>query len=555
MLFGVRLAKEIYQPWLESYIDYEGLKRLLKEDITKQYRSAGMSTATSSSEYYSEIWTEKEESAFVEKLDAELEKVYAFESQKYSDLKDKVSAAEASMNALVPQNTSDGPVLMESNDLEQFESQLDSILSEAKELERFTRINYTGFFKIVKKHDRLYSLYSVKPLLQVRLNALPFNSENYSPILYKYVCCFIAYLYVFMLTLIDCLLFMHSLEAMLRYRLPRAFHRVRLEACRQPPNSLRSIVSIMLDSLVIVRSQLTCIVWVHPDNLMEVKTFILRHLPLLVYNPQTSKLANASAPDPTITTLYLDNPDFQLYLEKLESRETASSLRLRWYGKLNLHPEIFIERKFVDPEHPETTQEQRIPIKAKYVKPFIQGTYSMEKTVKKMTERNAPPIEIQRFKTNVSGIQDFIKSANLQPMMRTVYSRTAFQIPDDERVRISIDNDIDLIREDSLDLARPCRDPDDWHRRDIDDMGLEHPFKMIRKGEITRFPYAVMDIKLAVRPGEKIKPSWVKDIMSSHLVKEAPRFSKFAHGVATLFDDEEYINVLPYWLSELRRYP
>lgn len=287
---------------------------------------------------------------------------------------------------------------------------------------------------------------------------------------------------------------------------------------------------------------------------MEVKTFILRHLPLLIYNPQSSKVLNLSTPDPTITTLFFDNPDFQLYLEKLESRETASSLRIRWYGKLNAHPEIFIERKFVDPADNEAVLEQRIPIKEKYVKPFIDGTYSMEKTIRKMRERNTSPAEVERFEKVVNDIQNFIRSNNLQPVLRAVYSRTAFQIPDDDRVRISIDNDIDLIREDALDLSRPCRDPDDWHRHDIDDMGLEHPFKTIRKGEISRFPYAVMDVKVAMKAGDtKIRPTWVKDLMSSHLVKEAPKFSKFSHGISMLFDDEEYINVLPYWLSELEK--
>jgi uncharacterized membrane protein YidH (DUF202 family) len=37
--------------------------------------------------------------------------------------------------------------------------------------------------------------------------------------------------------------------------------------------------------------------------------------------------------------------------------------------------------------------------------------------------------------------------------------------------------------------------------------------------------------------------------MKSHLVKEAPRFSKYAHGVSVLF--EQYVNLLPFWLSEM----
>ena len=109
-----------------------------------------------------------------------------------------------------------------------------------------------------------------------------------------------------------------------------------------------------------------------------------------------------------------------------------------------------------------------------------------------------------------------------------------------------------MIREDSLDEDRPCRDPSDWHRRDIDDVGEEYPFPHVRKGEITRFPYAVLEIKTSKHfkgTGSSKDPQWVNDLMKSHLVKEAPRFSKYAHGVAVLL--ESYVNLLPFWLSEM----
>ena len=45
------------------------------------------------------------------------------------------------------------------------------------------------------------------------------------------------------------------------------------------------------------------------------------------------------------------------------------------------------------------------------------------------------------------------------------------------------------------------------------------------------------------------RPSWVEDLMGSHLVHPAPRFSKFVHGVASLFED--HVNSLPFWLADL----
>jgi uncharacterized membrane protein YidH (DUF202 family) len=117
---------------------------------------------------------------------------------------------------------------------------------------------------------------------------------------------------------------------------------------------------------------------------------------------------------------------------------------------------------------------------------------------------------------------------------------------------VNLDSDIALIREDALDEERPCRDPNDWHRRDIDDPGEEYPFPHVRKGEISRFPFAVLEIKTLQRQhgnANTTDPQWVQDLMKSHLVKEAPRFSKYAHGVAVLF--EQYVNLLPFWLSDM----
>jgi uncharacterized membrane protein YidH (DUF202 family) len=149
--------------------------------------------------------------------------------------------------------------------------------------------------------------------------------------------------------------------------------------------------------------------------------------------------------------------------------------------------------------------------------------------------------------------------ASTDIVLRVTYTRSGFQIPGDDSVRINLDHDIALIREDALDEDRPCRDPSDWHRRDIDDSGEEYPFPHVRKGEIARFPYAVLEIKTSRRehvptngnngPPINLNPKWVNDLMNSHLVKEAPRFSKYAHGVSVLF--EPYINLLPFWLSEM----
>lgn len=173
----------------------------------------------------------------------------------------------------------------------------------------------------------------------------------------------------------------------------------------------------------------------------------------------------------------------------------------------------------------------------------------MEKNIRKLEERQGKDSEqAKTLKKNVEELQSFVRGKQLEPMLRASYTRTAFQIPGDDRIRISIDTDLAFIREDALDRQRPCRDPEEWHRTDIDTNELEYPFSTINKGEVVRFPHAVLEIKIKDSKATR-NNSWLSDLMNSHLVREAPQFSKFVHGVAQLFED--YVNSFPFWLSEL----
>lgn len=213
---------------------------------------------------------------------------------------------------------------------------------------------------------------------------------------------------------------------------------------------------------------------------------------------------------------------------------------------LSASPQIFLEQKIVRDNG--SSEEHKFTIKAKYIKQFIDGEYHMEKSIAKMERQGHSAEEVGKFKATVDAIQGFIKERKLEPVVRANYKRTAFQKPADDRVRISIDTDLAFVREDTLDARRPCRDPNEWHRVDIDNRNIGYPFSEINQSEVSRFPYALLEIKLKEDPKRK-RPEWVEDLMTSHLVFPENRFSKFAHGVAVLFDD--YVNTLPFWLSDL----
>ena len=193
MRFGRTLRNSIYEPWAPNYIDYAKLKQLLREDDPSEEEGRG--------------WTEDDVGKFVEELvNVQLEKVNAFQAETYKSLRERTSDCEARLEKEAGSKTegSDTSGQVDDQDKKQAEKQsgksqedgelqqvlreLDGITKEIGELEKYSRINYTGFLKAVKKHDRRRgSKYKVRPLVQVRLAALPFNSEDYSPLLYRYV--------------------------------------------------------------------------------------------------------------------------------------------------------------------------------------------------------------------------------------------------------------------------------------------------------------------------------------------------------------------------------
>ena len=71
-------------------------------------------------------------------------------------------------------------------------------------------------------------------------------------------------------------------------------------------------------------------------------------------------------------------------------------------------------------------------------------------------------------------VQYSVLTKRLVPVMRTFYNRTAFQLPGDARVRISLDTELTMIREDNWDGR--SRAGENWRRMDI---GIDHPFDQL----------------------------------------------------------------------------
>lgn len=249
--------------------------------------------------------------------------------------------------------------------------------------------------------------------------------------------------------------------------------------------------------------------------------------------------------DSAISSIYYDNPDtWELYAGRLKKTEGAEAIRLRWYGGMDTAT-IFVERKTHREDWTgEKSVKARFSLKEKSVNAFLSGKLKVESVFEKARkEGKKSEKEIADLEQLAREIQYRVITRRLVPVTRSFYNRTAFQLPGDARVRISLDTELIMTREDNLDGRE--RASKNWRRMDI---GIDFPFSQLPAEDVERFPYAVLEVKLQTQAGQE-PPEWVRELISSHLVEAVPKFSKFIHGTATLFPTR--INLLPFWMPQM----
>jgi uncharacterized membrane protein YidH (DUF202 family) len=152
-----------------------------------------------------------------------------------------------------------------------------------------------------------------------------------------------------------------------------------------------------------------------------------------------------------------------------------------------------------------------------------------------MIENGKSQQEADEWETLVRECTQVISSKQLVPTMRTQYMRTAFQIPFDATVRISLDTNLCMISERGYDLDNMKN----WHR---------DPSESLARNEITRFPHAVLEVKLELKGENMTPPKWVTDLQNSGMLYEVHKFSKFIHGCAVLLPED--VRSVPYWVDD-----
>ncbi|ORY38170.1 hypothetical protein BCR33DRAFT_758811 [Rhizoclosmatium globosum] len=547
MKFGVRLIEQ------RKPVNYELCKRFLKNTGTRL--------------------SELDEAAFVEILDRELEKVASFRKMKGDELSRRVAKCERAFDSLRRAHPTIAELVMspvlgaspEETQLAKLRDDVNRILEEVGDLSKYTRLNYAGFMKILKKHDR-YTQFQLKPTFLLRMRERPFYEESVEPLI---------------------------------VRLSRIFNDVRTGGKGGSGTDLKDSIP---DKFV----RKTTKYWVHYDKVDDLRNEILKKIPILIVKDK--KGAVEDIPNPGVSTVYFDNDHLELYNDRLERKPGSQLIRMRWYGDMDA-TDIFVERKVlkvkknrhhdessdednVESHHEEEprsleneqTEKSRFTVKEKFVNAYLAGKHQMDKSIQKVNEKvvlesvpspsfspalsslkspglpallTSPSLVATTTRTAVPSksrlqelaqlsdeIRTSIQSKQLKPILRTFYNRTAFQIPGDLRVRISLDTELTFIREDNFGHRRSG---DNWRRTDA---GATWPFDYLPKEDVDSFPYAILEVKIQMIEGGT-EPEWVKKLVRDPLIQEVPTFSKYIHGTCDLLEDK--VNIFPSWLPLLNK--
>lgn len=162
MKFGEQLRSSIIREYQWYYIDYDGLKSELKTasgplvEVDESPSGSGSKKGKAKAKSQQKNrWTEEDEQRFISRLYAELDKVYTKTKVKQSEIQRRIAVSEREVKEVVAKVTERG--LTEQGPSEEefilLEEDLSDIIADVHDLAKYVQLNYTGFYKIIKKHD------------------------------------------------------------------------------------------------------------------------------------------------------------------------------------------------------------------------------------------------------------------------------------------------------------------------------------------------------------------------------------------------------------------
>ena len=495
MKFGKYLDRNRLAEWSPYYINYEALKDLIALSAQEAERAlAGGEAVQQPSTSLSVVRTagrqESAEERFFRRLEAEVSKVGKFTEELVSQLRAKMSKMQAEAAALLGRAKDEGGGLdpkLKDNLLEEAKQFGDEFLA----LEKYVNLNYMGFHKILKKHDKNIPSAPCRQFYVSHLHNQPWVQGNYS----------------------DLMVMLSNLYSQIRGD----------ELAEASGGAAQAF------------NRSTTKYWIKTDNVTAVKNIIIKNMPVFVFNPE-----NYTGDSQLVNSVYFDNESLELYHGRLDKKPGALAIRIRWYGPNDPRGKstCFVERKtHRESWKGEKSVKERFTLAEELIVPYLEGEYTVQEYAEGLRKKGKSKSDVEKASKLFLEIQRTIEAKQLKPFVRTQYMRSAFQMGHDRTVSFTLDTNLIMLKE-NPEGHPSCELSGRWYR---------DPKLPIHRTEITKFPHAVLEIKLALPEGEA-PPEWVQDMMNSGLITEVHKMSKFIHGTAVLFP--ELVQAVPYWIDD-----
>ena len=224
---------------------------------------------------------------FLKAIEAEMAKVEDFTIAQVTALRLKLQTVEQKISSLDNDTDDDNKKAIS--------EEADDVAESFLRLEKYVNINFMGFHKILKKHDKHVPANPCKAFYVARMHAQAWVRGDYSDLVVR----------------------LSNIYSALRND----------QAAQENADASQSFL----------RS--TTKYWVRTEDVSRVKYAILTHLPVFL-----QKTSTGESDSQMTNSVYLDNDQLELYHGRLDKTPGAIALRLRWYGagdpKL-----VFVERK------------------------------------------------------------------------------------------------------------------------------------------------------------------------------------------------------------------
>jgi len=311
--FGERLSQNRapeYPP--EAYMDYDKLKEIIRDLGKKKLASVDQTTrevsltapppTNAAGRQFTSSDSPTTEEDFYSCIDAQLVKVEKFTLEKVTELRNQISSLEREVAALndaaTVANAAGGTSSQHRPDeavFDRIRNQADSVAKSFLTLEKYVNLNFMGFHKILKKHDKNSPAHACKQFYINRMHNQAWVRGDYSDVV------------------------------------------VRLSSVYSALRNDQSAEENKDASQSFLRS--TTKYWVRTEDVSKVKYAILKHLPVFL-----QKTSTGESDSQLTNSVYFDNDQLELYHGRLDKSPGAIAYRLRWYGAGD--PKIvFFERK------------------------------------------------------------------------------------------------------------------------------------------------------------------------------------------------------------------